>query len=85
MSLSDICFVIDKFVEFTSKDTNVESSQYTTSRQKVVISEEIPRNTQILNLRFMDKIKNLYTKKAYKKICPCIQTNNDKDKNLILT
>lgn len=37
--------------------------------QKVVTSEKIPNNTQVLNFYFVDKIKDPYIEKAYEKIC----------------
>lgn len=80
----DICFIKDKFVKFINRDMNILPFQYTTSKQKVVIPKKIPSNTQILKPCFVDKIKDICTEKAHKNICLVIQTNNNKDPNLIL-
>lgn len=37
MSLSDICFVINKLDKFTNKDINTQSYQYIVSKQKKII------------------------------------------------
>lgn len=52
--------------------------------KKVVIFEEILTNIEIFNPRFVDEIKDPYTKKTYEKICLNIQIYNDKNKNFVL-
>lgn len=85
MSTSDIYLVVDKFVKFTTKNIDIQLSQYTLFRQKVVIFEQIPSNILILNPCYANKIKDPCTEKDYKKICSVMQINNDKNKNLMLT
>lgn len=81
----------------TNKDVNTELSQYLISRQDqiakllkkdiliVVILKKILSNWQVFNLGFVDKIKDPYTDKAYKKRCSIIQAYKDNDKSFMLT
>lgn len=76
---------MDQFAKFISENADVQLFQYTIFTQKVVFPEKIPNNIQIVNSRFMNKIKDLCTKKAHEQICPVWQAYNDEDKNLLLT
>ena len=79
------------------KNTNTSPAQYTASRHKeiarlfekgifkVVTTNSIPSNIQILNSRFVNKIKNPDTDKVYEKSQLVVQAYNDKEKDLILT
>ena len=93
---SNICFLIDESDVFI-KNTDVLPIQYTASRQKeitevyekgvfkVVTTNSISSNAQIINSRFVDKIKNPDIDKEYKKSQLIVQAYNDKEKNLVLT
>lgn len=85
ISSSNICSVVDKFIEFISNDVDVKPSRYTASRPKVVTPEENPSNKKIFYSYFDDEIKDLYTEKVYEKSCLVIQTHNDEDENLVVT
>lgn len=92
-SPSDICFIMDEFDIFINKDAD---AQCTASRQKaiaglvekrvfkVIISEDVPSNTQIFNSCFVNEIKNPGSDKAYEKKRLVVQAYNDKDKDLVL-
>lgn len=43
-SLLDICFIVDAFIKFINKDSDIQSSQYTTFRQKIIIPKKILSN-----------------------------------------
>lgn len=75
---------VDRFTKFVNKDVDIKLSKYTISEQKIVNSKKISSNIQVFNSHFIDEIKDLYTKKTYKKICLIIQTYNNENKNLIL-
>lgn len=51
---------------------------------KLVMLEKVLSNIQVFNSYFVNKIKNLYTDKVYKKSCPVIYTYNNGKKNLVL-
>ena len=97
VAASDICFLMDEFDVFINKNADDKLAQYTVSRQKevagllekgvfkIITTNDIPSNAQIFNSRFVDKIKNLGTDKAYEKSLLVIQAYNDQEKDLILT
>ena len=96
-ALSNICFLMDGFNVFINKNANVQPAQYTASRQKEVTgllekgvfkavnSEDFPSNARIFNSRYVDKIKNPGTDKAYEKSRLVVQAYNDQKKDLVLT
>ena len=45
----------------------------------------MPQGNRVFNSRFVDKIKNPSTNKAFEKLRLIIQTYNDSEKDLILT
>lgn len=52
---------------------------------KVITHKNILSSIKIFNFCFVDKIKDPYTNKDYKKNNPIEQAYNDKNKNLLLT
>jgi hypothetical protein len=50
-----------------------------------VNQEDIPLEARIYGFRFVDKIKNQGTDKAFKKSRLVVQAYNDKDKEFVLT
>ena len=83
--------------KYTDNDVDSWLCQYPASRQKqiakllkkevfrIVTPEKIPSNAQVLNPYLVNKIKDLYTDKAYDKSCPVMQVHNNKKENLVLT
>lgn len=51
---------------------------------KIVMFEKLLTSIQVLNVRFVDNLKDLYNDKAYEKSCLVMHTFNDEKKNLIL-
>ena len=94
---SDIYFLMNEFDVFINKYSDMNPAQYTTSRQKeitgllekvvfkVVTSKDVPSNARIFNSRFVDKVKNADTDKAYEKSWLVIQVYNNQEKDLVLT
>ena len=78
------------------KNTNMPLAQYTTFKQKkitkllknsvfsIIITIDIPTNSQILYSRFVNKIKNTGTDQAYEKSWLVVQAYNDQEIKLIL-
>jgi len=52
---------------------------------KLVNSKDIPQGNRVFNSRFVNKIKNPSTNKAFKKLRLVIQAYNNLEKDLILT
>ena len=79
------------------KNFDAPPTQYTAFRQKeiaklleknvfkVVISADILSNTQIINSRFVDKVKHVGIDKANEKSQLVVQAYNDKKIDLVLT
>ena len=72
-------------------------NQFDTSRQKevdglmernvfqIINKRDIPPNTRVFNLRFVDEVKNAGTEKAFEKSRLVVQAYNDANKDLVLT
>lgn len=93
-TVSDICFLMDKFDVFINKNANAQLAEYTLFGQneiagllekdvfKVITIEDIPSHIWIFNSYFVDKVKNPGTDKVYERSWLVIQAYNDKKRIL---
>ena len=57
MSISNVCFVVDKFDTFTVGETEI-AGLLGNDVSKVVTSEEVPSSSKVFNSRFVNEIKD---------------------------